>query len=229
MKEEDIIKEAEEIDEHIKTHGHYVNKERGPLWYVLAVLLALMVVAMVVPYYGVKLDPEPKYIATIKEVLPAEFEVENISRGINKKQDFLRFLNPSDVVVKQVADKVVSKSGCGNNRVCYSKALFYFVKDNFYYINDPPDEYIKTSRETLKSGGGDCDDGSVLLANLLQSIGVSTRFTFVPRHVYVEAYLPDAIWRHKKDGDWVVLDSTCEYCEFGDISIKSANQEKSYI
>ena len=81
----------------------------------------------------------------------------------------------------------------------------------------------------MKSGGGDCDDNSVLLANLLQSIGINTRFTFVPRHVYVEAYLPDAIWRHKKEGDWVVLDSTCEYCEFGDISIQSLNQEKTYI
>ena len=91
MKEEEIIKEAEEIEDHIKTYGHDIKKERGPLWYILAVLLALMVVAMVVPYYGIKLDPEPKYIATIDEVLPAEFEVENISRSINKKQDFLIF------------------------------------------------------------------------------------------------------------------------------------------
>ena len=56
MKEEDVIKEAEEIDEHIKTHGHNIKKERGPLWYILAVLLALMVVAMVVPYYGTILN-----------------------------------------------------------------------------------------------------------------------------------------------------------------------------
>ena len=118
MKEEEIIKEAEEIEDHIKKHGHDVRKERGPLWYILAVLLALMVVAMVVPYYGIKLDPEPKYIATIEEVLPAEFEVENINRSINKKQDFLRFLNPSDPIIKQVADRIISKSGCENNRVC---------------------------------------------------------------------------------------------------------------
>ena len=229
MKEEDVIKEAEEIDDHIKRHGNDLKKERGPLWYVLAVFLALMVVAMVVPYYGIKLDPEPKYIATIEEVLPTEFEIENISRSINKKQDFLRFLNPSDPIIKQIADKVVSKSGCGNNRVCYSKSLFYFVKNNFFYINDPPDEYIKTSRETLKSGGGDCDDHSVLLANLLQSIGVSTRFTFVPRHVYIEAYLPDAIWRYKKDGGWISLDPTCKPCNFGDISIKSSTDDKRYI
>ena len=52
MKEEDIIKEAEEIDDHIKKHGHGVRKERGALWYILAIFLALMVVAMVVPYYG---------------------------------------------------------------------------------------------------------------------------------------------------------------------------------
>lgn len=230
MKKEDFLKEAQEIEGQLKDEREELRKERSALWYILAVFLALIVVSMVVPYYGIKLDPEPKYIAWVGEVLPAEIIIGNESRGIDKKRDFLRFLGV-DVVVKQVADGVVSKSGCRGHKVCYAKSLFYFVKDkdNLNYISDPPDEYVKTAKETLKSGGGDCDDYSVLLANLLQAVGISTRFVFVPGHVYVEAYLPEAIEKYKSEGEWVSMDSTCEYCEFGEISISSSNKEKVYV
>ena len=231
MKKEDFLKEAQEVGGQLKAEREELKKEKSALWYILAVFLALIVVSMIIPYYGVKLDPEPKYIARIGEVLPESVVIGNESRGIDKKKDFLRFLDSGDDVVKQVADGIVSKSRCKGHRVCYAKALFYFIRDrdNLNYISDPPDEYVKTAKETLKSGGGDCDDYSVLLANLLQAVGISTRFVFVPGHVYVEAYLPEAIGKYKSDGEWVAMDSTCEYCEFGEISISSSNKDKVYV
>ncbi len=231
MKKEDFLKEAHAIEGQLKGEREELKKEKSALWYILAVFLALIVVSMIIPYYGIKLDPEPNYIAKLGEVLPEGVVIGNESHGIDKKKDFLRFLDSGDVVVKQIADSVVSKSGCMGHKVCYAKALFYFVKDkdNLNYINDPPDEYVKTAKETLKSGGGDCDDFSVLLANLLQAVGISTRFVFVPGHVYVEAYLPEAIGKYKSEGEWVSMDSTCEYCEFGEISISSSNKEKVYV
>ncbi|MBL7050743.1 transglutaminase domain-containing protein [Candidatus Woesearchaeota archaeon] len=231
MKKEDFLKEAIDVEEQLNSEKEELRKERSALWYILAVFLALIVVSMIIPYYGVKLDPEPNYIAKIGEVLPDEIIVGNKSREIDNKRDFLKFLDSGDEVVKQVADGVVSKSGCNGHKVCYAKALFYFVKekDNLNYINDPPDEYVKTAKETLKSGGGDCDDFSVLLANLLQAVGISTRFVFVPGHVYVEAYLTEAIGKYKSESEWVSMDSTCEYCEFGEISISSSNKKKVYV
>jgi transglutaminase-like putative cysteine protease len=56
----------------------------------------------------------------------------------------------------------------------------------------------------------------VLLASLLEAIGIPTRLAFVPRHVYVEAYIPDAPRRYQQDG-WVSLDATCKECDFGEV------------
>jgi transglutaminase-like putative cysteine protease len=108
--------------------------------------------------------------------------------------------------------------------------LFYFVRDNFEYVSDPTAyEYVKTAKESLISGGGDCDDASVLLANLLDAIGIRSRFVFVPGHVYLQANMPDVLNKYKVEGDMVNLDATCSYCEFGEMSWKNADKEKSYL
>ena len=109
------------------------------------------------------------------------------------------------------------------------EAIFYFVRDRFDYVKDPVGhEYIKSARETLVAKGGDCDDLSVAAANLLEAIGVRTRFVFVTNHVYIQAYIPDALRKYKEE-DWVNLDATCRYCGFGEISYKSSDKVKRYL
>ena len=186
-----------------------------------------MVVVMMVPSYSIKLDPEPLRIPEISEVLPADISIGNGSRLISNKNDFLHFVNP--VEVKQVADRIVN-IGCESNKVCQAKALFYFVRDKFDYVSDPNAfEYVKPAKESLVSGGGDCDDASVLLLNLEQAIGIPARFVFVPGHVYVEIKLDNALNRYKNKEGWIALDATCSYCEFGEISFSSSKAEKSYL
>ena len=187
----------------------------------------MIVLALIIPYYAVKLDPEPKYIASIDEVSSLSFDYGDRFK-VDSNTDFIKLLNPKDEIIKGISDKVVVKAECEGNKICYAKALFYFVKENIEYVNDPPGEYIKNARETLLNGAGDCDDSSILLANLLQSIGINTRFVFIPGHVYVEAYLPDAISKYRDEG-WVALDATCQYCKFGDISYKSQKEDRLYI
>jgi hypothetical protein len=203
------------------------DERNGPLVWILAIFLILVVLALVIPHYAVKLDPEPKYIADLDEVSSLDFEVEK-RINVTSNTDFIKLLNSNDEVIKNIADRVVVRAECGGNKVCYAKALYYFVKENIEYVNDPPREYVKSSRETLLNGAGDCDDHSVLLANLLQAIGIKTRFVFIPRHVYVEAYLPEALSRYRDNG-WVAMDATCQYCEFGDINYKSKKEDRQYI
>ncbi|MCK5107769.1 MAG: transglutaminase domain-containing protein [Nanoarchaeota archaeon] len=203
------------------------EKKKGPLHLILGVFLIMVVLALIIPYYAVRLDPVPKYIATIEDVSSLNFEYGD-KFEINSNTDFIKLLNPSDEIIKGIADRVVVKAECGGNKVCYAKSLFYFVKGNIEYVNDPPTEYVKSARETLLNGAGDCDDSSVLLANLLQSIGINTRFVFIPGHVYVEAYLPEALSKYRDNG-WVALDATCQYCEFGDINYKSQKDDRTYI
>lgn len=201
---------------------------RGPLIWILAMFLILIALALVVPSYVVKLDPEPKNIPSLAEVSSLDFESENMSNSIDKKEDILRFLNANDKVIKGIADRVVAQAECGGVKACYAKALLYFVRQEIEYVNDPPLEYVKGPRETLINGAGDCDDQAVLLANLLNAIGIETRFVFIPGHVYVEGYLPEALARYR-DGGWVAMDATCQYCEFGEISYKSSEGDKEYV
>ena len=90
-------------------------------------------------------------------------------------------------------------------------------------------DYIQFPRNTLHYKSGDCDDLSILYASLLQAVGINTRFVFISGHVYIQAFLPDAISKYKIDGDWVNLDLTCKSCEFGEIPYSNSDKEKSYL
>lgn len=84
--------------------------------------------------------------------------------------------------------------------------VFEFVRDKIRYVRDIRGvETLQTPDKTLEFGQGDCDDKSVLLASLLESIGHPTRFVaigFKPGvfvHVYVET---------KIGTNWVSLETT---------------------
>lgn len=76
------------------------------------------------------------------------------------------------------------------------QALQNYVRNRIRYVRDIRGvETIQTPEATLQIGQGDCDDQSVLLASLLESIGHPTRFVaigFAPDqfdHVFVESRL----------------------------------------
>lgn len=198
---------------------------KGPIRYILGIFLILLLIVWLIPYYSVKLDPEPGRVPGLGEVLPENMEIDET----NRQEVRLDMVKGEDPAIKTVADKIVSIS-CDSSRICYAKAIFYFVRDNFQYVNDPTAyEYVKTAKQSLVSGNGDCDDASVLLASLLDAIGVRTRFVFVPGHVYIQAYLPEALNRYKEEGEWVNMDATCSYCEFGEISWQSSGEERRFL
>lgn len=84
--------------------------------------------------------------------------------------------------------------------------LHHYVRDNIRYVKDIRGiETVATPENTMKIGQGDCDDKSVLLASLLESIGHPSRFvalSFNPgiySHVLVESKIGDK---------WVALETT---------------------
>lgn len=86
------------------------------------------------------------------------------------------------------------------------EALHSFVRDRIRYVKDINGvETIHTPDNILKYKQGDCDDKSVLLASLLESIGHKTRFVavgFAPNrysHVY-----PEVLYK----GEWIPLETT---------------------
>jgi transglutaminase-like putative cysteine protease len=92
------------------------------------------------------------------------------------------------------------------DRVAEVTRIFGFVRDRIRYVRDVRGvETMQTPDATLDVGQGDCDDKSILLAALLESVGYPTRFVAIGyrpgrfTHVYVETLLGLR---------WVPLDST---------------------
>lgn len=67
-----------------------------------------------------------------------------------------------------------------------TRALLHFVSNEIHYVSDPDDgfEYAKKPINTLISGGGDCEDQTLLLCSMLESVGVRTYIAFTDEHVF---------------------------------------------
>ncbi len=211
-------------------HNHEEDHEefhdpwyKGPVKVIIGLFLILILVLWLVPIYGIKQNPEPNYNPTLKELNVPELDIPEVNS--DKITAYVQ-VTPE---IKQLADKIVTLSCKETHRVCNAKAIFYFVQNNFNYLNDPlAFEYYKTPQESLNSNSGDCDDASILLSSLLQSIGFQTRFVFVPGHVYVQVKVKEAVSSYKTEDDWINIDGTCQGCKFGEVHYKYADSKKSY-
>ena len=221
-KEKKEINESHE-EEFVEHHPWY----KGPLKIIVGLFLLLLIILWMIPFYGIKQNPEPTYIPTLEELNLPQLAIPDLpDNSANNIKTYVQVNSE----IKQIADKIVSLSCEQTHKTCNAKAIFYFVQQNFNYLNDPlAFEYYKTPQESLRSNTGDCDDSSILTASLLQSIGFQTRFVFVPQHVYIQVRIPDAISSYKDEQDWINLDPTCQDCEFGEISYTYANSEKIYL
>lgn len=67
-----------------------------------------------------------------------------------------------------------------------TKAILGFVSNEIHYVSDPADgvEYVKDPINTLIAGGGDCEDQTLLLCAMLESVGVKTYIVFSDTHVF---------------------------------------------
>ncbi|MDP7141489.1 MAG: transglutaminase-like domain-containing protein [Candidatus Woesearchaeota archaeon] len=202
---------------------------KGPLKLILSLFLILLIILMAIPYYSIRLDPEPKYVPKISEVLldQSNINLTNPIKLTNINQLGL-LVNPKDPVIKRTSDKTVSLS-CTEGKICQAKAIYYFVRDNIQYVSDPlGSEYLEDPKEVLYTGAADCESGSILLSSMLESIGIDTQLVLITGHAYLRAKIPDALGKYKID-DWVYLDWTCKTCEFGEIPWKNIRKQASYL
>lgn len=196
---------------------------KGPLQYILAAFLVLIIIAMAVPHYAVKLDPEPKNIPSLAQVLPSKIEISK-----NTSQNYKELVKPEDPIIKQIADKIAAQS-CKSSKICQAKAIYYFVRDNINYVSDPINkEYLEDPKEVLITGAADCESGSILLASLIEAIGIDSQLVFIPGHAFVRIHFPKARQKYKID-DHIYLDWTCSFCEFGEIPYKNIKSQKTIL
>jgi hypothetical protein len=66
--------------------------------------------------------------------------------------------------------------------------IYRYIGDNYNYYSDPrTSEFIQYPNETMKLLGGDCEDLTILMESLLESIGIKTYFVFTEDHAYLLA------------------------------------------
>lgn len=117
--------------------------------------------------------------------------------------------------VRRLALELV-QDAAPNDDVEEVRRVWEFVRDGVRYVRDVRNvDTLQSPRTTLDLLQGDCDDKSLLLASLLESLGYATRFAVSatsPRgsynHVYVEAFVP-------RVGRWVPLESSIAGFPFG--------------
>jgi hypothetical protein len=76
--------------------------------------------------------------------------------------------------------------GTGDDELLKTERIFAFVSREIEYISDPLDgiEYPKAATHTLAAGSGDCEDQTLLLCSLLETVGVKSYMVFTDEHVF---------------------------------------------
>ena len=105
-------------------------------------------------------------------------------------------------IFRQLAVKIINSFPCQHkNYDCYVYAIAKWIRDNIKYVKDIKGyETLQTPDNTLKIGGGDCDDHALLAATLFESIGMKTYFKIVGekgkyKHIYVVVKTPKGkVW-----------------------------------
>ncbi len=90
-----------------------------------------------------------------------------------------------------------------------AKALFEWTRKNIRYTLDPHNvELFQSADRSAQVGMGDCDDQSIMLSSLLQSVGIPVRLRVISlkgskvfQHIYVLAGLPP-----NQPEKWLALD-----------------------
>ncbi len=111
------------------------------------------------------------------------------------------FVDPNDPEVIRYSRDVLIESGDSIDVVPRDMQTFQKAKvllndfaGKLTYVSDPKQtaEYVQYPSETLRLGGGDCDDMAVCFSSLLNSVGISTAFVDVvppdrpeESHIYI--------------------------------------------
>lgn len=115
--------------------------------------------------------------------------------ALTKYAPYLDKIDARAPAVNQLAIELTR--GCGSgDRVCETARILRFVTDDIEYRNDPRgDELIREPAETLDLRAGDCEDKSILLVSLLESVGHHSYMVFTPDHAYALDCYPQTLER----------------------------------
>ncbi len=96
------------------------------------------------------------------------------------------YIDSEDPVIVHAAQQVTQGLPGGWEQ---AEAIFDWVREKIEYRFD---EKIKSSRQALDDGFGDCEEMTSLFIAMCRAVGIPARAVWVPGHCYPEFYLEDA-------------------------------------
>ena len=205
-----------ELLEEVLAEQQALKKTKPAKWPYL-LIAGLLILLMVLWYVPSDIFPEHAKANKVPSIedITTQFTLPTRSESNEPITAYVENDNPA---LKQLAATIVTTACSKPDKRCYAEALFYFVRDNINYVYDPVGEYYEYPEETLLARGADCDGHAILLASLLQTVGIQTKFNYdMPDHVAVEAWL---LRGHLFDPDyvyaWTYFDPTCTTCAPGE-------------
>ena len=201
-----------------------VPKKHSPFFRLIAGFTTVALILLSIRGYFYLMHPAPNVQLNLSDVqtfLPSDFQKPFSGHQSDQVEEVI--LN-SMGIIKQVANKIAADSCRTSDRVCQSKALFEFVRDEIRYV--PDDRFhdrLENPIVVLKTGGADCEDMAVLLIALQKAIGNQVRLVFVPGHAYAQVKIPG--YKDK----WLNMEATCKTCSFNEMPTNTLLQKKEFF
>ena len=107
--------------------------------------------------------------------------------------------------IRELALTIIKERGArSRDKKGQAIAIGQWVQDNIYYVHEMPERF-QTPIETLRLKAGDCDDSTVLIDSLLETIGIPSQLVcmqvdFAWKHIFPAAVM--------QNGALLPLDST---------------------
>ncbi|MDF7822396.1 transglutaminase-like domain-containing protein [Pontiellaceae bacterium B12227] len=162
---------------------------RKTILQILMVFLALSFLSVTAANWNKARSGEIKFLDALRQSGRVIFQIQPIEDVANtliagNYAGYLNKVNYRDEQLNMVAVRKVRQAG--DDDLKKTRILLNFVSNEIMYVSDPDDgyEYAKDPVSTLISGGGDCEDQTVLICSLLESVGVKTYMGFTADHVF---------------------------------------------
>jgi hypothetical protein len=156
---------------------------------VISAMLALTFLFVTVQQREAVLSGRLSFVDTMRICGKMIFQIGPIQDVANMliAGQYVTYLNRIDYRNDQINTLAVQKvARLEDDELRKTVALLDFVSNGIYYVSDPNDglEYAKDPITTLIAGAGDCEDQTLLLCSLLESVGVKALIAFTDDHVF---------------------------------------------
>jgi transglutaminase-like putative cysteine protease len=106
--------------------------------------------------------------------------------------------------IRELALTIIKSKVAPRDKKSQALAIGQWVQDNIYYVHEMPERF-QTPIETLRLAAGDCDDSTVLVCSLLETIGIPSNLVCMQINGVWKHIFPAAVMQN---GALLPLDST---------------------